>query len=124
MRTKCPCCGNLTLSEKPRNGDVCPVCYWEYDRLQNEDAEYDGGANRVSLNRARDNYCLYQASEERYAPFVINAEEYKKMIIEYDMQNECPADDAESENICTSEAVQTGIYAEIESENGDYGDGE
>lgn len=36
--------------------DVCPVCGWEDDEVQFSDPDYPGGANEVSLNRARENF--------------------------------------------------------------------
>ena len=33
----CPCCGYLVYEENPSGSyEVCPVCYWEYDDIQNE----------------------------------------------------------------------------------------
>jgi Cysteine-rich CPCC len=59
----CPCCGKLTLkSEPPGSYELCPVCYWEDDGVQFADPEYEGGANRESLNVARVNYRAFGAS--------------------------------------------------------------
>jgi hypothetical protein len=51
----CPCCGKLTLSE---NGvyEICTVCFWEDDPVQSGDPTYAGGANQVSLEKARENW--------------------------------------------------------------------
>ena len=43
--------------------EVCPVCFWEDDPVQNEDPSYGGGANAVSLTCARENYVQYGACE-------------------------------------------------------------
>ena len=51
----CPCCGE-GLVEEGHNYDVCDVCYWEDDPVQFEDPDYSGGANRISLNEARQIY--------------------------------------------------------------------
>ncbi len=57
MTYACPCCRNLTLSEQPPGTyEICPVCYWEDDPVQFDDEEYEGGANSVSLKKARENY--------------------------------------------------------------------
>jgi hypothetical protein len=58
----CHCCGFLTLSD-PQSGsyEICPVCFWEDDGVQNEDPAYAGGANRVSLLEARCNYIRFGA---------------------------------------------------------------
>jgi hypothetical protein len=53
----CPCCGYPTLSEEPPGTfDICPICFWEDDRVQFRDPSYRGGANTVSLNEARANF--------------------------------------------------------------------
>ena len=60
----CPCCGYLTLDEKPPGTyNICQVCYWEDD---NVDSDFAGGANDVSLNTARENFKKFRASEERW----------------------------------------------------------
>ena len=53
----CSCCGFWTLTD-PAYGsyEICPVCYWEDDPVQNEDPRYEGGANGVSLINARQSY--------------------------------------------------------------------
>lgn len=54
---KCVCCGYRTLSsEPPGTFEICPVCYWEDDNVQFDDPDYEGGANSISLNKARENY--------------------------------------------------------------------
>ena len=53
-RYPCPCCGNLTLDDKPPGTWlICEVCWWEDDATQFADPDLSGGANRVSLNEAR-----------------------------------------------------------------------
>jgi len=71
VKYKCPCCGFYTLKEKPVSSyEICPVCFWEVDRLQQKDEDYDGGANRVSLNTARENYARCGAIEDRFLDMV------------------------------------------------------
>ena len=54
---QCPCCGNYTISEKPPGTyEICPVCYWEDDDVQYSDPGFEGGANDMSLNEAREKY--------------------------------------------------------------------
>ena len=60
---KCQCCGCLTIEEEY---DICPVCCWEDDNVQSKDPCFAGGANRVSLNEARENYLRFGACEERF----------------------------------------------------------
>jgi hypothetical protein len=49
---KCACCGNA-LSPELKFFDICQVCYWQDDPIQNDDPDYDGGANYISLNQAK-----------------------------------------------------------------------
>ena len=66
-RFACPCCGSLTLTEAPPGTfDICGVCLWEDDDVQFDDADYEGGANRVSLNQARENYRTQRVSKPRF----------------------------------------------------------
>lgn len=53
---RCPCCGYFTLDDGPGHFDICPVCYWEDDAIQSDNPAREGGANRESLNQARENY--------------------------------------------------------------------
>ncbi|MFK4005076.1 CPCC family cysteine-rich protein [Qipengyuania sp. NPDC077563] len=62
---QCPCCFNLTLSE--RGGfDICPVCFWEDDGQDDHDADaVRGGPNgALSLSVARSNYQAFGACEQ------------------------------------------------------------
>ena len=63
----CPCCGNLTLSQEPPGTfELCEVCYWEDDPVQFDDPDFGGGANRLSLNEARENFRRIGASDARF----------------------------------------------------------
>lgn len=54
---KCVCCNNYTLSEEPSGTfEICPVCYWEDDNVQCDNPDYEGGANGISLKKAREKY--------------------------------------------------------------------
>ncbi|GGI96939.1 CPCC family cysteine-rich protein [Paenibacillus hunanensis] len=53
----CPCCKNFTLDEQPPGTfDICPVCLWEDDNVQFYNPSYKGGANRISLQEAQENF--------------------------------------------------------------------
>ena len=52
---KCPVCG-LYEFEEINSYDVCEICGWEDDDLQEKRPDYEGGANRMSLNEAREAY--------------------------------------------------------------------
>ncbi|GAA5196915.1 CPCC family cysteine-rich protein [Microbacterium jejuense] len=71
MKYKCNCCGYFTLDD-PENGsyEICPVCFWENDWVQNNDPSYWGGANKPSLIEARRNFERYGAVEQRLAGYV------------------------------------------------------
>jgi hypothetical protein len=63
----CPCCGYLTLDqEAPGTFAMCEVCMWEDDPVQFDDPDFGGGANRPSLNEARENFKRLQASDARF----------------------------------------------------------
>ncbi|PKK87033.1 MAG: hydrolase [Candidatus Wallbacteria bacterium HGW-Wallbacteria-1] len=68
---KCPCCDFFTLPEQSGNTFfTCPVCFWEDDGVQQNDPNYTGGANGVSLNDARCNYREFGACSKEMQPFV------------------------------------------------------
>jgi len=70
MKFACPCCGFLTLSEKPPGTfEICPVCYWEDDQVQHDDPDFSGGANKVSLAQARKNFASFGAVDIEMKPF-------------------------------------------------------
>lgn len=67
MKYPCPCCGYLTFDEEPSGTfEICPVCYWEGDNVQNENPNYEGGANGISLNEARKNFSKYGAIQKKF----------------------------------------------------------
>lgn len=68
---RCPCCGNRTLHE--RGGfEICPVCFWEDDGQDDEDADVvRGGPNgKLSLTQARKYYKEYGAADPRDLAYV------------------------------------------------------
>lgn len=52
---KCKCCENDSL---PINSvyEICPICGWQDDDIQNNDPDFEGGANEMSLNQAMKAY--------------------------------------------------------------------
>ncbi|MDR2610017.1 MAG: hypothetical protein LBC58_01010 [Clostridiales Family XIII bacterium] len=48
----CVCCGFPTLPEDSLF-EICPICGWQDDPVQNDDPDYAGGANKESLNEYR-----------------------------------------------------------------------
>jgi hypothetical protein len=66
----CVCCGCFTLPEPTGTSDeICPVCYWQDDAVDNRDTDVLG-PNRVRLSVARANYERFGAHEERWLPHV------------------------------------------------------
>jgi hypothetical protein len=50
---KCKCCGIGEIPEY-EHFDICDVCNWESDGLQEDNPDYADGANKISLNEARE----------------------------------------------------------------------
>ncbi len=48
----CSCCGKEVVEKF----DICETCGWQNDPVQNEDPDYKGGANKSSLNEAKELY--------------------------------------------------------------------
>lgn len=46
--------------------DICPVCFWENDPIQNYDEKYIGGSNDISLFEAKANYQKFGAIKQEY----------------------------------------------------------
>ena len=56
-KLKCPCCECYTVdSEDEVIVDICPVCFWQYDVVAQENPSISIGANKISLNEAKENY--------------------------------------------------------------------
>ena len=58
-RIQCPCCGYYTHDEDFYLFEFCDVCKWQYDEVVHKDPDLKGGANKISLNEARENYKKY-----------------------------------------------------------------
>lgn len=78
-RFRCPCCGFFTFGNKPTGTfEICQVCYWEDDQIQNEDPEFDGGANDICLSEARKNFEEFGAVKAEYVKLVREPYESEK----------------------------------------------
>jgi ribosomal protein L37AE/L43A len=67
----CPCCGNLTLGQRPPGTYWnCEVCGWEDHPGTFDDLDFVCGTNGVGLGQARENYKTFGASEEWLLPKV------------------------------------------------------
>ena len=63
---KCPVCGKYEF-EMHNDFDICEVCHWENDGIQELNPDYKGGANIMSLNQMRKAYKMgmsYDDAEE------------------------------------------------------------
>lgn len=49
--TKCICCELGYVDDG--GDDICTVCGWQDDDIQNDDPDFAGGANELSLNEYR-----------------------------------------------------------------------
>lgn len=76
----CQCCGYKTLTEGTRDSyEICKVCFWEDDFVQNEDPDFEVGANNVSLRQAQRNFILFGVSEVRFKKNVVNPDDFGYM---------------------------------------------
>ena len=52
-KKQCKCCKNYSL---PTNSiyEICSICGWQDDDIQNDDPDLEGGANDMSLNQAKE----------------------------------------------------------------------
>jgi len=47
---ECACCRLFKLPNGSLH-EICPICGWEDDEVQNDDPDFEGGANDLSLNQ-------------------------------------------------------------------------
>jgi hypothetical protein len=75
VRFRCPCCGFKTL-EAPGTMALCPVCWWEDDGQEDDDAEdvRQTVNGDLSLHQARAHFSQCGASHPRFLPYVRKAE--------------------------------------------------
>lgn len=57
----CPVCGAKNVFEEYNSMEYCPVCSWGNDAIQNENPDYKGGENKMSLNQAKKAYIAGKA---------------------------------------------------------------
>jgi hypothetical protein len=50
---KCAVCG---LHEIAYDFDICPICGWQDDLLQNVEPDFTGGANELSLHQYKETW--------------------------------------------------------------------
>ena len=72
-KLKCPCCGYYTIdSEDEIIVEICEVCLWQYDEAAHKNSEKIIGANKISLNQAKNNYKQFGVSKKEYIGKNIN----------------------------------------------------
>lgn len=124
MSSICPCCGENSLPENVRAGDICPNCFWEYDRVQQKDPAYAGGANHISLNEARTNYASFGVCEPPRFERDYTVDETESYSCEEAEQGIfCDVKDNINNDIIYNMNNNTTVVDETD-ENGDYTDGE
>lgn len=70
-RWSCPCCACFTFDEQPTGTfAICPVCWWEDERVQFEDPLLAGGANLPSLSEARRSYLASGVADPDHGSYV------------------------------------------------------
>ena len=62
MPFSCPCCGYKTLPGPSPTDEICEVCFWQDDFVDNHDTDVLG-PNRVTLSEARANFARLGASD-------------------------------------------------------------
>lgn len=70
-RARCMCCGFLTLGS-PDSFALCPVCWWQDDGQDDEDADVVRGSvnGSLSLSLARANYARCGAADDQFVAHV------------------------------------------------------
>ena len=67
VKYTCPCCGYKTFDEPVKGTyDICELCGWEDDLVQNEDPDYEGGANGICLREAQHEFLNDTQDTEDY----------------------------------------------------------
>ena len=62
----CPCCGYITLNQKPPGTYlICPICFWE-DSTTDEYDFLSWSSNKVSLPQAQRNFIAFGACEPEW----------------------------------------------------------
>ncbi len=69
-RHKCPCCGHYTLPLDNYMDEICKVCFWQNDLVQNDDPNFEDGANEMNLKEARESYQKIGVISEEYKGYV------------------------------------------------------
>lgn len=77
----CPCCKEYTIDKNYYLFNICEICFWEYDPVQNDDPNYAGGANCHSLNEYKKEF---ERKRKENPNFNCKNEKDKQYMIEWD----------------------------------------
>ena len=77
-KIKCPVCGKYEFFDD-NDFDICEICGWENDGVQEEDHNYAGGANELSVNEARIEYFLLHNEATAKKALALKNKFYEKM---------------------------------------------
>ncbi|MCL2081633.1 MAG: hypothetical protein FWH04_00105 [Oscillospiraceae bacterium] len=64
-KNQCPCCEFYTFDPDYTLFEICEVCLWQYDEVAHDEPDTMLGANKVTLNQAKENYKKIGVKEER-----------------------------------------------------------
>lgn len=83
--SKCPCCENYTLNHDiyGHYGEICEVCLWQSDEIQDNNPDVKEGLNPISLNEAKENYKKIGAIIEKYVKYTRKPKEWEIPKITY-----------------------------------------
>ena len=66
-KIQCPCCGYCTIeSDDEIIVDICDICLWQYDEVAHDNPDKISGANKISLNEAKENFLRFGISKTRH----------------------------------------------------------
>ena len=66
-KIRCHCCGYYTINcEDEVVAEICEVCLWQYDEVAHANPDKNIGANKISLNEAKENYNQFGVSKTKY----------------------------------------------------------
>lgn len=60
-RLTCPCCGYKTITDEY---DICDICNWEHDCVQERYPDDTGANGTVTLRQAQHNFLAFGACDE------------------------------------------------------------
>lgn len=88
-RVKCPCCGYYTHYAKDYLYlfQFCDVCFWQFD-VTHDEPDRVIGANKISLNEARENYKKYGICKPWHLGKGLNREPLPEELPENNIENE------------------------------------